>query len=112
MEEQKKYDKEYKVEAVKLARESGRKKASEELGVPIGTLYGWVRQAADGSLDMGKGNQTPDDALNLAQEIQALRKQVKQQEKEIRRLKEENELLADASAFFAASRRKSVKTSE
>ena len=44
MAEQKKYDKEYKVEAVKLAREIGRKIASEELGVPIGTLYGWVRQ--------------------------------------------------------------------
>ena len=112
MAEQKKYDKEYKIEAVKLAREIGRKKASEELGVPIGTLYGWVRQATDGSLDMGKGNQTPDDALNLAQEVQALRKKVKQQEREIKRLREENELLADASAFFAASRRKSGKTSE
>ena len=61
---------------------------------------------------MGKGNQTPDDAMNLAQKVQALRKKVKQQEREIKRLREENELLADASAFFAASRRKSVKTSE
>ena len=52
MAEQKKYEKEYKVEAVKLARESGKKKASEELGVPIRTLYGWVTQAADGSLDI------------------------------------------------------------
>ncbi|MBQ1412891.1 MAG: transposase [Clostridia bacterium] len=112
MAEQKKYDKEYKVEAVKLAREIGRKKASEELGVPIGTLYGWVRQAADGSLDMGKGNRTPDDALNLAQEVQALRKKIKTLERENKRLTEENELLADASAFFAASRRKSGKTSE
>ena len=41
-----------------------------------------------------------------------LRKRVKQQEKEIRRLKEENEFLAEASAFFAASRRKSAKGSE
>ena len=103
MAEQKKYDKEYKVEAVKLAREIGRKKASEELGVSIGTLYGWVRQAADGSLDMGKENRTPDDALNLAQEVQALRKKVKQQEREIRRLTEENELLADASVGIAIS---------
>ena len=114
MAEQKKYDKEYKVEAVKLARKIGRKKATEELGVPIGTLYGWVRQAADGSgsLDMGKGNRTPDDALNLAQEVQALRKKIKTLERENKRLTEENELLADASAFFAASRRKSGKTSE
>jgi transposase len=39
-----------------------------------------------------------------------LRKQLKAQEKEIKRLKEENEFLAEASAFFAASRRKSPKT--
>ena len=32
--------------------------------------------------------------------------------KEIRRLKEENEFLEEASAFFAASRRKSAKTRE
>ena len=63
-------------------------------------------------LDMGKGNRTPDDALNLAQEVQALRKKVKTLERENKRLTEENELLADASAFFAASRRKSGKTSE
>ena len=36
----------------------------------------------------------------------------KEQDKEIRRLKEENEFLEEASAFFAASRRKSAKTRE
>ena len=36
----------------------------------------------------------------------------KYQDKEIRRLKEENEFLEEASAFFAASRRKSAKTRE
>ena len=41
-----------------------------------------------------------------------LRKRVKEQDKEIRRLKEENEFLEEASAFFAASRRKSAKTRE
>ena len=33
----------------------------------------------------------------------------KEQDKEIRRLIEENEFLEEASAFFAASRRKSAK---
>jgi len=33
----------------------------------------------------------------------------KEKKKEIRRLKEENEFLEEASAFFAASRRKSAK---
>ena len=38
-----------------------------------------------------------------------LRKRVKDQDKEIRCLKEENEFLEEASAFFAASRRKSLR---
>ena len=38
-----------------------------------------------------------------------LRKRVKEQDKEIRRLKEENEFLEETSALFAASRRKSAK---
>ena len=37
---------------------------------------------------------------------------VKDQDKEIRRLKEENEFLEEASAFFAASRRKSLRSKE
>lgn len=47
--------------------------------------------------------------MSLTEELNMLRKQVKEQSKEIRRLKEENEFLEEASAFFAASRLKSVK---
>ncbi len=39
----------------------------------------------------------------------AVGSQQKTENKEIRRLKEENEFLEEASAFFAASRRKSAK---
>lgn len=46
---------------------------------------------------------------SLNDELIELRKRVKEQDKEIRRLKEENEFLEEASAFFAASRRKSAK---
>jgi transposase len=46
----------------------------------------------------------------MNEELMELRKQVKEQAKEIRRLKEENEFLEEASAFFAASRRKSART--
>ena len=45
----------------------------------------------------------------LTDELIELRKRVKEQDKEIRRLKEKNEFLEEASAFFAASRRKSAK---
>jgi transposase len=47
--------------------------------------------------------------MTLAEEVKILRQQVKQQEKEIRRLNELNEFLEEASAFFAASRRRSPK---
>lgn len=75
-----KYDHEYKIQAVKL--------------------------------DIGEGSHTPASAMSLSEEITLLRKRVKEQEKEIRRLKEENEFLEGASAFFATSRRKSAKTRE
>lgn len=45
MSEAKQYDKNYKEQAVKLAGQIGVKKASEELKVPYGTLYGWVQAA-------------------------------------------------------------------
>ena len=46
MSEAKKYDRSYKEQSVKLALEIGVKRASEELKVPYGTLYGWVQAAA------------------------------------------------------------------
>ena len=36
------YNHEYKVQAVKLAKEIGQAKAAKELGVPRNPLYGWV----------------------------------------------------------------------
>ncbi len=39
------YDKEYKIEAVKLAKAKGSKNAAEELGIPVNTLSGWVHKA-------------------------------------------------------------------
>ena len=109
---QRKYNTEYKVQAVKLSNEIGSSKEAAELGIPVDTLYGWVKASKEGRLDIGAGAHTPQTAMSLAEELNTLRKQVKQQEKEIRRLKEENEFLAEASAFFAACCRKSAKGSE
>ena len=103
------YDKEYKVQAVKLGREIGFSKAAKELGISADTLYGWNKAAKEARLDMGPGSQTPESAMSLTEEVKQLRKQTKQMMKEIARLKEENEFLAEASAFFAASRRKSAR---
>lgn len=107
-----KYDRDYKVQAVKLAKEIGASKAARELGVPIGTMHTWLKAVREGRLDAGEGVHTPASAMSLNAEMAMLRKRVKEQEKEIRRLQKENEFLAEASAFFAASRRKSIKISE
>ena len=103
-----KYNHEYKVQAVKLAKEIGGAKAAKELGIPEGTIHTWLKAVRAGKLDIGEGSHTPTSAMSLSEEITMLRKQ----DKEIRRLKEENEFLEEASAFFAASRRKSAKTRE
>ena len=112
MAENRQYDHEYKVQAVKLAKEIGQAKAAEELGIPKNTMYGWVRANRRGSLDLGTGSQPPQSALTLNEEPIRLRQQVKEPEKEIRRLKKGNDFLEEASAFFAASRLKSAKTKE
>ncbi len=55
MSENREYEKEYKVQAVKLAKQIGSTKAAEELQIPVNTLYGWMRKAKLGELDIGCG---------------------------------------------------------
>ena len=88
--EQRKYDMEYKIQAVKLAKEIGGAKAAAELGIPENTLYAWMKAVREERLNVGSGSHTPQTVMNLAEELTLLRRQVKEQEKEIRRLKEEN----------------------
>ena len=112
MQQNRTYDMEYKVQAVKLALEIGTTKAARELGIPANTLHTWMRQYRLGNLTLGAVTQTPQRAMTLSEEIQLLRQQVKEQNKEIKRLREENEFLEEARAFFAASRRRSARTKE
>ena len=94
---QRNYEKEYKEQAVKLAKEIGRE------GTGRCGRGGWKRDRAA---------VPPNEAMSLAEEMTALRQQMKVLERENRRLKEENEFLAEASAFFAASRRKFARNRE
>ena len=71
------YDMEYKVQAVKLALEIGTTKAARELGIPANTLHTWMRQYRLGNLTLGAVTQTPQRAMTLSEEIQLLRQQVK-----------------------------------
>lgn len=105
----KQYDEEFKKQAVRLAKEIGNKAAADELGIPKGTLGTWLSKARSGEIDTGKGTRAPEESLNIAQQLQAANKRIKELEKKNRELEELNEFLEEASAFFAASRRKSGK---
>ena len=61
-----KYEAEYKEEALKLAKEIGAKKASEELQIPYGTLYDWIKKERKGSIETGEAK-TPGEAMSLAE---------------------------------------------
>ena len=61
---QRKYDMEYKIQAVKLAKEIGGAKAAAELGIPENTMYAWTKAAREGRLDIGSGSHTPQTAMN------------------------------------------------
>ncbi|GMA49917.1 hypothetical protein GCM10025857_12740 [Alicyclobacillus contaminans] len=80
-----KYDKEFKLHAVQLALESGKpaSQVARELGISQKTLYGWVaKYKEDPSTPfVGSGNLKP--------EAKALR----DLEREIRELREENAIL-------------------
>ncbi|MGM9576641.1 MAG: hypothetical protein ACI3T2_04315 [Anaerovibrio sp.] len=106
------YDLEYTFPAVKLANEIGQAKAATESGIPRSTVYTRIRMVRLGRLDLGEGMHTPKSAMTLNEELIQLRQQVKVQEKEIRRLKKENDFLEEASAFFSASHLKSAKMKE
>ena len=107
-----KYDMDFKIQAIKLSKEIGCKKTAEELGIPVQTIYSWNKLVRKGELDIGEGAHSPAEGLTINAEMIELRKTIKAQEKEIKRLKEENEFLAEASAFFAASRQKSQRMNE
>ena len=109
MSKKREYDEEYKVQAVRLAKNLGSAKAAEELQIPVNTLYGWIQKVKTAELDIGCGERSPEEALSIAKENPQLKKRIKALEKENKRLSEMNAFLEDAAAFFAASRQKSGK---
>jgi transposase len=92
------YDKEFKEEAIKLSCEIGPKAASDQLGIPVTTLYSWRTQIKQyGSIAfVGSGNPRLDPKIA---EIKGL-------EKKIKELEVTNDILKKALAFFAESQKK------
>lgn len=89
-----KYDKEFKLNTIKFYLESGRsfRQVSDELGVPLATLVGWVEDyKKDGAEAFpGKGHLKPSDS-----EIEKLRK-------ELAIAREERDILKKALGIFSS----------
>ena len=92
------YDKDFREEAIKLSYEVGPTKASEQLGIPITTLYTWrgkvKKHAAIAFVGSGHPRLDPKTA-----EMRAL-------EKKIKELESANDILKKALGFFAESQKK------
>ena len=81
------YNEEFKKQAILLAKEIGNAAAATELGIPKGTLGTWVHKAKAGEIDTGSGTRKPEESLNLAGQLQAANKRIKELEKKIENLK-------------------------
>lgn len=94
------YDKEFKLNAIKLYLSSGRSlsQMGKELGVPTATLATWVdsqRKAGEEAFP-GKGHLKPSDA------------EVAQLRRELARIKEERDILKKALGIFSSPSKKSM----
>jgi len=89
----KKYDKQFKLDAVRLVTEGGKAVAAvaRDLGIDANTLHHWKRQFGDHSTNAfrGNGRLMPDDAER------------RRLEREIATLREENAILKKAMGYFA-----------
>lgn len=91
------YDAQTKIETVTLAKEIGVYKASQELGIPEGTIRTWLDKEKNGELPGSTGGGKG--ALSLSEENKHLKQRVKE-------LERTNKILREASAFFAARQKK------
>ena len=89
------YSDDFRREAVRLLRDSGRTppEIAAELGISVESLRAWERQFGPAETTKGRGR-----VLALEEEIRRLRR-------ENERLQEEREILKKATAFFAKDAR-------
>ena len=84
------YSDEFRAEAVRLVRESGRpqKAIAAELGISTTCLRNWL-------------SSTPDEKQSSKGRVLSLEEEVRQLKRDNERLREEREILKKATAFFA-----------
>ena len=85
------YPRQFREEAVRLVRESGKSRAriAKDLGISEQSLYTWMKQD---DLDIGRRT----DGLTTEEHAE-----VRRLRREVRILREEREILKKAAAFFA-----------
>lgn len=103
MSSRKRYDNETKIQALKLKKEVGTKRASEELGIAMDTIGSWDRAVRDGRLILEGFEKTPENALSLRDENRILKDKISKMEREHKKYQEKIDFLEEATAFFAAS---------
>jgi transposase len=90
-----KYTKEFKTEAIRLAlKSSSIANTAKELGVPEGTLHGWIHV-------LKKKGILPKVDVDTGKDMAAIIEENRRLQKEILILKEEREILKKAAAYFA-----------
>ena len=92
----KRYSEVYRAEALKLEKEIGRGAAAKKLGISVNSIDTWKKAEAK-IVEPPKSDR---------EHLRALEEKIKEQEREIARLKKENEFLEEASRFFASHRQK------
>lgn len=93
MEKRRRFTAEFKREAVRLLRTSGKPAAvvARELGIPRNRIYKWAEDADKKGEQAFRGAGRPKASMDECAVLQ----------REIARLKEENEILKKAAAYFA-----------
>ena len=104
---QRSYTAEYRANAVALAKEMGGSAAARQLKIPADTLYAWISRAKNGDLPMSPARPDPKASLNLAERVKELECENKALRNENAAILRENQILEEATAFFAARRKKS-----
>ena len=97
MERRRKYDRQFKIETVRLVTEEGRKAAevARDLGIHVNLIYLWKKQLAEEPKEAfpGHGNLKLSDA------------ELRRLQRELADVKEERDILKKALAIFSKKRR-------
>ena len=103
---QRSYTAQYRADAVRLAEEMGGSAAAKQLEIPADTLYMWISRAKNGDLPMSPIRPEPRNSLNLAERVKELEKEVTRLKSENNQIRKENKILEEAACFFAARQKR------